>query len=204
MLVSKLHTILYARKGRLSPDFESLWYNMSKSENIWGGNFYRTWTVKHSEIRKVYCYNSEIFTIPGGNLRSAQYCPSTDCRSPSTGVCTAPSLGQSWPVMHGLLRVQYWRQVPILYCQTTGILKSFLYHRLSTASMVEPTFRQYWVNSDYLYWSTVLGQYYTGGELWRNTEISTWDNSANQGRGDVPVAEQLIISMLKYQYGQLK
>ena len=45
-LGSKLHTILYAREGRFLRHSGSVWYNISKSGNIWGGDFYCTWTVK--------------------------------------------------------------------------------------------------------------------------------------------------------------
>ena len=45
-LGSKLHTIFYSREERFSRHSGSVWYNISISGNIWGGNFYRTWTVK--------------------------------------------------------------------------------------------------------------------------------------------------------------
>ena len=45
-LGSKSHTIFYARDGRFLCHSGSVWYNISKSWNIWGGDFYRTWTVK--------------------------------------------------------------------------------------------------------------------------------------------------------------
>ena len=45
-LGSKLHTILYAREGHFSRHSGSVWNNSSKSKNIWGGDFYRTWTAK--------------------------------------------------------------------------------------------------------------------------------------------------------------
>ena len=91
-----------------------------------------------------------MWTIPGGNLRSAQCWPSTDCRRPSTGVCTAPALGQYWFVMLGCTGCA------VLETSTDSVLSnhwhtimpdlSFLYHWLSTASIVEPIVRQYWVN----------------------------------------------------------
>ena len=45
-LGSKLHTILYVREERFLHFSESVWYNISKSKNIWGRDFYRAWAVK--------------------------------------------------------------------------------------------------------------------------------------------------------------
>ena len=58
-LVFKLHTILYARERRLSRHFESVWYNIRKSGNIWVGNFYRTWT-QNAFLRGLFlnCFTS--------------------------------------------------------------------------------------------------------------------------------------------------
>ena len=87
---------------------------------------------------------------PCGNLWSAQCWPSTDCRSPSIGVCMAPALCQHWLAMLG------WTGCAVLETSTDSVLSnhwhtkmpdlSFLYQRLSTALIVEATFRQYWVN----------------------------------------------------------
>ena len=45
-LGSNLHTILYVKEGRYSHYSGSVGYNISKLGNVWGGDFYRTWTVK--------------------------------------------------------------------------------------------------------------------------------------------------------------
>ena len=77
---------------------------------------------------------------------------------PVLGVCTVTALGQYWLVMVGCTACV------VLETSTDSVLSN------CTASIVEPTFRQYWVNCR-LY---LLGQYYAGVEIRRNTEISTW------------------------------
>ena len=69
---------------------------------------------------------------------------------PVLGACTSPALGQYWLVMLGCTACA------VLETSTDSVLSnhwltkmpdlSFLYHRLSIASIVEPTFHQYWVN----------------------------------------------------------
>ena len=63
--------------------------------------------------------------------------------------------------------------------ESTGILKCWTYPFCNTGLVLVRSWSQPFASTgsiaDYLYWSTVLGQYYDGGELRRNTEISTWD-----------------------------
>ena len=83
----------------------------------------------------------------------AQYCPSTYCRSLSTGRLYDAS---TEPVLARNAR---------LYCRTTDLVL--------LRSWSQP-FAITGLIANYLYWSTVLSQYYAGGKLRRNTEISTW------------------------------
>ena len=99
---------------------------------------------------------------------------------PVLGVCMAPVLVRNALLQCVCVVQRYSRPVPNLYCQTTSALKCRTYpFCISTGLVLLRSWSQPFASTgsivDYLYWPTVLRQYYACDELRRNTEISTWD-----------------------------